>query len=246
MRDTRHGTRQATVNVRDLNDLADLRVVDALFVDVWGPGMPVLGVELLRAVSHAGGCVAGAFLGDELVGATAAFLGRHAGRLCLHSHLTGVSPHAQGAHVGRALKLHQRDWARRRGIEVVTWTFDPLVRRNAWFNIARLGALPVEYLIDFYGTMPDPMNAGAESDRLLMAWEVSAPLPESELVGTGDGFRLVPTPADIHYLRRTDPRVAREWRLVLREALRGPVAEGRVVGFTREGEYVITAPSSAP
>lgn len=225
------------VQVRELTELGDLGEVDALFASVWGPGTPVIGVEMLRAFSHAGGYVCGAYLHGEIAGASVGFLGQHAGRLSLHSHATGVSPQARGANVGRALKLHQRAWAATRRIELITWTFDPLVRRNAWFNIGRLGARPVEYLVDFYGPMTDAINAGDESDRLLVAWEVSAssPMPATDSIGQA----RIPTPADIESLRASDPGAARAWRARLRGQLQDPVAQGRVVGFTRAGEYLI-------
>jgi predicted GNAT superfamily acetyltransferase len=232
------------ISVRALDRLDDLATVDGLFVSVWGPGTPALGVELLRALSHEGGYVAGAFRQGELVGASVGFLGQHSGRLSLHSHATGVSRHARGLNVGRALKLHQRDWAATRGVEVITWTFDPLVRRNAWFNIGRLGARPVEYLVDFYGPMSDSINAGDASDRLLMAWEVSPTTlvaPPAE-----DDCLLIPTPEDIESLRSTDPIAARTWRLRLREELLDTVTQGRVVGFTREGSYVIVSDRHGP
>ena len=71
------------------------------------------------------------------------------------------------------MKLHQRAWAADHGLAWVTWTFDPLVRRNAWFNIGVLGAEVHEYLVDFYGPIDDSINAGDESDRLLVAWPTS-------------------------------------------------------------------------
>lgn len=232
------------VTVRQLDQLDDLRGIDELFVSVWGPGIPALGVELLRALSHEGGYVAGAFREGTLVGASVGFLGQRGGRLSLHSHATGVSPRTRGLNVGRALKLHQRDWASARGVELITWTFDPLVRRNAWFNIGRLGALPVDYLVDFYGPMSDAINAGDASDRLLMAWEISPPALVSPAVD--DDHRLIPTPEDIETLRVTDPIAARTWRLRLREELLEPVTQGRVIGFTREGEYVVVSDRLAP
>ena len=235
---------QAAVAVRSLDRLDELATVDGLFVSVWGPGIPALGVELLRALSHEGGYVAGAYRQGELVGASVGFLGQHGGRLSLHSHATGVSPQARGLNVGRALKLHQREWAATCGIEVITWTFDPLVRRNAWFNIGRLGARPVEYLVDFYGPMSDAINAGDASDRLLMAWEVSAPSQPTAPVGKD--CLLISTPEDIESLRSTDPIAARTWRLRLREELLEPVTQGRAVGFTRDGNYVIVSDRHAP
>ena len=232
------------VVIRTLDQLDELRKIDSLFVSVWGPGIPALGVEILRALSHEGGYVAGAFRQGALVGASVGFLAQHGGRLSLHSHATGVSPRARGLNVGRALKLHQRDWAAERGVELVTWTFDPLVRRNAWFNIGRLGARPVDYLVDFYGPMSDAINAGDASDRLLMAWEV-APTPLSTAPVEGE-HHLIPTPEDIESLRSTDPIAARTWRLRLREELREPVAHRRVVGFTREGDYVVVRDRPGP
>ncbi len=128
--------------------------------------------ELLRAVEHAGGYVAAAFVADNMVGASFGFLARHEGRPALHSHITGILPGVQHAGVGRAMKSHQRAWAAANDIEWVTWTFDPIVRRNAWFNIEVLGARLSDYLPDFYGPMSDAVNAEDESDRVLCAWPV--------------------------------------------------------------------------
>ena len=247
----------AQVEVRLLAGLAELLPVDDLFVEVWGPGTERMGIELLRALSHGGGYVAGAFRGDELVGASVAFVGDHRGP-ALHSHQTGVSPAAQGLGVGRALKFHQRDWALARGLDLITWTFDPLVRRNAWFNLGTLGARPDEYLVDFYGAMSDGINVGDESDRLYACWRLSrrqasptaAQLSAAEVVVAEEGgrpvvtssdarFVLIGTPLDIERLRRTDPAASREWRLALREHLGRAIARGSVVGFTESGEYVV-------
>jgi predicted GNAT superfamily acetyltransferase len=54
------------------------------------------------------------------------------------------------------------------------------------------------------------------------------------------GAITVPTPDDIVVLRRTDPAEATSWRLRLREELGTHLATGgRIVGFTRSGEYVV-------
>jgi predicted GNAT superfamily acetyltransferase len=236
---TDDGARADALEVRMLDDLADLESVDVLFASVWGPGTPVIGVELLRAFAHGGGYVSGAYLKGRLVGASVGFRGSHHGRATLHSHATGVSVQARGLHVGRTLKLHQRDWAADSGIPLITWTFDPLVRRNAWFNISRLGARPAEYLVDFYGPMTDAINAGDPSDRLLMVWEVAGQLPHAAIDATTHD--VVATPEDIEALRVADPAAASVWRLRLREELREPVEAGRVIGFTRDGGYLLAA-----
>ena len=93
----------------------------------------------------------------------------------LHSHITGVEPGLNGRHVGFALKLHQRAWALLRGVSEIAWTFDPLVSRNAYFNVVKLGARPAEYLPNFYGTMLDSINGNDDSDRLLVRWRLRSP-----------------------------------------------------------------------
>ena len=109
---------------------------------------PGLGHDRLRSSAsscsgpsqHAGGYVAAAYDGEQVVGGSLGFLARHLGEPALHSHVTGILPGVRRTGLGRAMKLHQRAWAAEHGLAWVTWTFDPLVRRNAWFNIGVLGA----------------------------------------------------------------------------------------------------------
>ena len=244
------------VEVRELSTLDECRSVDPFFESVWGPGTPPLGVEVLRALAHVGGYVAGAFAANDLVGVSVGFLA-HRGEVSLHSHVTGVSATARGRGVGAALKAHQRQWALDRRLSAITWTYDPLVRRNAWFNIVKLGARPHEYLVDFYGPMGDAINGTDESDRLYMAWDLglrqTRPEPKTassaSILACQDGAPvartsradqvLVATPPDIEGLRRRRPDLARTWRVALRTALAAEMAGGHVVGFTRAGEYVV-------
>lgn len=138
------------------------------------PGEPVITLGVLRAMVHAGNYCSAALLDGRLVGLCLGFLGDHP-RRSLHSHIAGVTRAGAGRHIGYALKLHQRAWALDRGLDTVTWTFDPLVRRNAYFNTVKLAARPVEYLVDFYGEMTDEINVGQGSDRLLVQWSLLAP-----------------------------------------------------------------------
>ncbi|MGR6920678.1 GNAT family N-acetyltransferase [[Actinomadura] parvosata] len=243
------------VEVRELHEMAELERVDALFDDIWqfGPGAPPITIELMRALSHAGGYVSGAFDGERLVGASVGFLA--AGRT-LHSHVTGAT--LSGA--GLELKLHQRRWALERGLERITWTYDPLVRRNAHFNLAKLGARPVEYLPCFYGVLDDAINQGDETDRLLASWPLAAPHAETDRPVPGDavvaladeGGRpvtasvadartvLVAVPEDVEGLRRADPGAGKAWRHAVREVLGGLMAEGHAVtGFSGKRYYVV-------
>jgi predicted GNAT superfamily acetyltransferase len=167
----------AGVQIREIADLDGLEAVYRLYDAIWRPDPtnPPVTTTLLRALTKAGNYVAGAFDGDELVGACVAFFGSTGTSLELHSHVAGVSPRAAGRSVGLALKLHQRAWALRRGVTVIEWTYDPLVRRNAYFNVVKLGALPVEYLPRFYGGMSDTINGGDDTDRLLARWSLDTP-----------------------------------------------------------------------
>jgi predicted GNAT superfamily acetyltransferase len=232
-------TAHDAVEVRVLSHPADLRRLVVLFNQVWGTLTPIVGVELLRAMVHTGGYVAGAFSLNHLVGGSLGFLARHHGAIALHSHVTGILPGVRQTGLGRQMKLHQREWAANEGLEWVTWTFDPLVRRNAWFNISVLDADVDQYLVDFYGQMHDSINGSDPTDRLLVAWSTRGRLEPAPLV-VPPGAVAVPTPEDIVVLRRTEPDEATTWRLRLREELGGALATGgRVIGFTRDGSYVV-------
>ena len=165
----------AGVTVREVADLAELQDVVRLYSAIWGrDANPPMTVELLRAFTKAGNYVGGAFEGGRLVGACVGFFHAPA-EDALHSHIAGVAPSLNGRHVGFALKLHQRAWALLRGVSEIAWTFDPLVSRNAYFNLVKLGAQPAEYLPNFYGTMLDSINGDDDSDRLLVRWRLRSP-----------------------------------------------------------------------
>jgi predicted GNAT superfamily acetyltransferase len=130
--------------------------------------------ELLRALTKAGNYAVGAFDGTDLVGACVGFFGPPRQRT-MHSHIAGVAAATAGRSVGFAMKVHQRAWAMRHGITAIGWTFDPLVRRNVYFNVAKLAAAPTDYLTNFYGGMHDSINGTDDSDRLLIRWDLYDP-----------------------------------------------------------------------
>jgi predicted GNAT superfamily acetyltransferase len=174
----------AAVRVRPLVELTDLDIAHRLFDSIWhfDQGRSPVPIEMLRALTKSGNYVAGAFDGDTLVGACVGFFGAPAGEV-LHSHIAGVSSEAAGRQVGFALKLHQRAWGLLRGVSTVEWTFDPLVARNAYFNLAKLGAAPAEYLPNFYGFMNDGINGADDTDRLLVTWELQSPVVAAACAG---------------------------------------------------------------
>ncbi|AZG45668.1 GNAT family N-acetyltransferase [Gordonia insulae] len=259
------------VEIRELTTPDDLEQLTRVFDDVWhpDPGNRPVSVDMLRALSHAGNYVAGAYVKDRLAGGSVGFFSAPVGT-ALHSHITGVSRIGRGHNVGHALKLHQRDWALARGLTAITWTFDPLVARNAYFNIGKLGAVPVAYHRDFYGELGDELAGADESDRLLVSWalDAAAPTPPArtadDLLAAGaqsairvvddepqaiadidpDALVVIPVPRDIEALRRTQPVTASHWRIALRDVL-SPLfptdvaASTRDTGFLRSGHYVV-------
>ncbi|MGI8867414.1 MAG: GNAT family N-acetyltransferase [Mycobacteriales bacterium] len=176
------------LTVREVSDPAEHRVIEHLLSGIWSTGhKPPMPGDIMRMLSYTGSYVAGAYRGTRLVGAGVGFLTDalpEIGAAHLHSHVLGVASAERGRQVGFALKLHQRAWALARGFDRITWTFDPLVRRNAHFNLSKLGAQPTRYLLDFYGDMPDGLNAGQGSDRLLVEWPLQAPHVHAAAHGT--------------------------------------------------------------
>ena len=165
--------RAADVEVIELRTMTDMTEACELLDRVWRPGAgnPLMAPALLKVLSYCGSHVVAAVRDARVIGVCVGLLADWG----LHSHIAGVEDAGRGAGVGRALKLHQRAWALARGIESVTWTFDPLISRNAYFNLVRLGAVADEYLTDYYGPMHDGLNAGTPSDRLLVRWRLADP-----------------------------------------------------------------------
>ena len=256
---------RARAAVEALDSVADLRRVADLFSRVWAtPQAPPMPHDIMRSLVHAGGRVHAAFRDGRLVGAAVAVFGPPAGASC-YSLIAGVSPEDEGGGIGLALKLAQRAWALQAGAGWMVWTFDPLLRRNATFNISRLGAVGTEYLVDFYGQIADGVN-DPETDRLAVTWNLRAPLPSpaapagedvpdtilaagpggEPALGTvpqadaGPGLLRCWIPEDMLTIRRTSPALARRWRLAVRGALGGAIDGGyQVTGVLRTGWYVL-------
>ena len=222
----------AGIEIRPLDTVEEIAEASRVLAEVWGSAASGMPADLLRALAHSGNYVVGLYDGERLIGASAGFFGPPASRT-MHSHITGVLPGYQARGLGRALKQHQREWAFARDVGHITWTFDPLVARNAHFNLSVLGARVAEYLVDQYGAMDDELNRGDESDRLMATWALAAP---SSAPREQDVVTSVEVPADIESLRRDDPASALDWRYRVRDAFLGLLEDGLVViGFDERG-----------
>lgn len=256
-----------TVEIRELGEVEDLQALAELFADIWGtPAELPVSANTLKALAGSGNYVSGVYSDGRLIGGLVGWLGGPPrNNLHLHSHILGVRPDRQVRGLGFDLKQHQRRWCLERGVHVIEWTTDPLVRRNVYFNLTKLGATAPEYLVNVYGAMRDGLNAGEESDRLLIRWHLDSDEATSAAAGRpadveadGDAVLsvgsagepatrtsharviLCQVPDDIVELRREHPGLAREWRMTLRRVLRDALDSGYVItGATRTGWYVL-------
>jgi predicted GNAT superfamily acetyltransferase len=148
--------------------------------------LDVVPLTILVAGKEAGGVLIGAYDGSVLVGFTFGFPGHEYGEVTHHSHMLAVSPRYRDLNLGFKLKVAQRDRVLKQGIKKITWTFDPLQSRNAYFNFAKLGAIADSYRLNFYGATSSSFLHQSGTDRLWVTW-----LIDSERVSkrVGNEFR---------------------------------------------------------
>jgi len=171
------------LRIRELETVDEIALAFDLFNEIWSGDDGAVPTNVMKALAHTRNYLVGAWEGERFVGASLAFAWGDLSARALHSHISGVVEGCQGRGIGYALKLHQRTWAAEHGYERITWTFDPLVQRNAWFNLTKLGARIEEYEPDFYGPMDDGINAGDPTDRCLTVWDVEAAAPHDPCRG---------------------------------------------------------------
>jgi predicted GNAT superfamily acetyltransferase len=252
------------VRVTPLTELDDVARILGVLTTLWGE--QVLDGGVIRAVQHAGGLLYGAEAEGRLVGFVLGFAGFDEG-LHVHSHILGVVPEWQDRGVGYALKLAQRAACLDRGVAEVRWTFDPLVARNARFNLVKLGCVATRLFRGFYGEMTDNINRGDRTDRFEVRWrlasdrveralnrqaespavaqalletegELDAPEPR-ETGGRAAAGATVTIPRDHAELRSRDPALGRRWRDRAADAFDACFAAGLVATWmTKEGTYV--------
>ena len=194
--------------LRILESPGDMVDVENLQRIVWpGNETDVVPAHLLLAAVHNGGLVIGVYdvkaYGEEfskssfeiqgaseshssnLVGFVFGFPGLYktpdGPRLKHCSHMLGVHPDYRDKGLGFSLKRAQWQMVRHQGMDLVTWTYDPLLSRNANLNIAGLGAVCDTYLREAYGEMHDGINEGLPSDRFQVDWWVNSQRVERRL-----------------------------------------------------------------
>ena len=243
------------IRIRELASPAEFALAQKVAKAAWRlADLEAPSVADLIAITHAGGLTAGAFRGRDLLGFVHGFPREGEGRRAQHSHLLAVRPDAQGLGLSKKLKFFQRDWCLARGITLVTWTYDPLLVKNARLNLVRLRARARRYLRDFYGRIGG-IYADLPTDRFEVFWELEAPevrraaagedLPEPTLEGAepyaaGRAPRGRKASVEIATgaprLYREDPAGARRARLALRRRAEKLMSAGwEATALVREG-----------
>ena len=259
--------------LRPLVSTADYDEAVALQDDIWGAGFSDrVPASILRVAQKVGGVSAGAFdAGGRMMGFVFGLTGVRDGTLVHWSDMLAVREEARGMKLGERLKHYQRDIVRAMGVEKMFWTFDPLVARNAHFNLNRLGASIAEYLPNFYGSNTGSILHGAlPTDRFVAEWTIrdTAPgsraesprgavtrAPDDAPVATivhGDEIRnvtpfpdaplvFVPVPSDIESVLLSHPDQALAWRLATRAAVTHYLARGYRVTGFRRNDRGLPA-----
>lgn len=254
--------RSEEITVREVQAIDEYRQCEAMQAKIWGPD-DVAGTGRLDLITaqHNGGLVLGAFHPDgRLVGYVYSFAGvTPSGQLKQCSITLGVDPDHQKSGIGYRLKMAQREATLAKGMDLITWTFDPLLSLNAHFNLNKLGANVTDYLVNVYGP-GSGLNSGLDTDRLVTEWRLrpteAAPAPSAahrqeatvvtrvdrDHLGVAhclgadlqcqDEALLIEIPPDIQAVKSADRAIARGWRRNVRHTFLNYLSMGYVVvGF---------------
>jgi len=184
--------------IRRLQSAEEYKAAEDLQQAIWTTPdrLDVIPIHVQATVQRNGGLVLGAFAPDgEMVGYLLGFLGQHTdGRIKHCSHQMGVLAAYRSHGLGTRLKLVQREEVLKQGLDLVTWTYDPLEGPNAHLNIARLGAICSTYLRKPYGDMEDALNVGVEPDRFEVTWWIASERVAERVATLQAGRSINPRP----------------------------------------------------
>ncbi len=234
--------------VKSCTSLADFRRCVEVQKTVWGDGWSGLTpLTVFVVAANVGGQVLGAFNGGDLLGFAMSLPAIRLGTCYLHSHILAVLPDHRNKGIGRSLKIAQYQHASHRGVGLIEWTFDPLDLKNAYFNIASLGAVVRRIFPNFYGPSSSSLHGQLPTDRMVAEWHLCTSRVQSSL--RGDAY--VPTsravqlflPLNIAEIRQADPFEAQHIQRRLRRDLMHWLRRGyAVTAFTcdqQNGTYFL-------
>jgi len=171
------------MQIRKIESLAEMREVERLQREIWGvDDLEVYPALALKPQTEVGGILIGAFDQGRMVGFVFGFPGILNGETIIHSDMLGISDGYRSHNLGYLLKLAQREAAIERGVERITWTFDPLQSRNAYFNFSKLGVIADRYYVDYYGVTSSFLHRFG-TDRLWVTWLLNSERVRSRVEG---------------------------------------------------------------
>jgi predicted GNAT superfamily acetyltransferase len=249
------------ITIRDLSSLKDYADCVALQDETWGTGFSErVPTAVLRVSQRIGGVAAGAFdASGKMVGFVFGMTGVRDGELVHWSDMLAVREELRGQGIGERLKQYQREKVATLDVKSMLWTYDPLQAKNAHFNINHLGALPVEYVADMYGSHTGSLLHGTlPTDRFIVRWDLddtsrpggriplpiaSAEVPLANPIGADGlpstallpsisshaGPLIVQVPVDFSAVQKEGRAIAMRWRLVIREIMTGWLGAGHRV-----------------
>lgn len=245
------------ITIRLLHNPDELEAVVDLQRIYWGDdGADLVTGHMLLSIVRYGGHVHAAFDGERMIGVLVGFLGADidpeaaddaSSRMLIMSKRMVVLPEYRGQKIGERLKLAQYQYAQRHNIQLVTWTFDPVLARNAYLNLHKLGGVGQKYIKDYFGSAVD--NPVLSADRLVVNWWTRRPLPQArtypeattanEVTLRSDGLlvpetiavddsavNLLEIPMGFMALNEADPSLGQVWRTHIREGFQALLAAG--------------------
>jgi predicted GNAT superfamily acetyltransferase len=228
--------------IRECLSLDDFQKCVDLERRVWkNEDIDVMPVRLYQIAKACNAPTLGAFTSSgHLVAFGHTSLALREGRVAYHSHMLAVEAGLRDQNLGYKIKLAQRQRALGAGIGLIFWTFDPLISRNAHFNINKLGVVLRRYERDYYGQgVSTGFEEGVPTDRVIAEWWVASDRVKSALAGhsptPGDVTGEIQIPDDINSIRARSTSEHLEWRMRVREEFETQFSAGAVVsGFLRD------------
>lgn len=174
---------------RRLRSRDEFRACVEIQEGTWGEDAgDVVPASLLSVAVKVGGVAAGAFVGGRLAGFVFGLAGWRGERRAHWSHMLAVRREYRNRGIGRRLKWLQRELLLEDGVETAFWTYDPLVARNAHFNLNVLGAEVHDFVVDMYGSgRSSPLHVGGSTDRFIVRWELDSSRVRRALAGEAGG-----------------------------------------------------------
>ncbi len=172
------------MEIRKLSTPAEYLEAETLQRIVWNfPDREVIPLNELIVIQKHGGHVFAAFDGRVMAGFCFGLPAYKDGKTYHYSRLLGVLPGRQDSGLGHALKLKQREYVLKQGLDLVVWTFDPLQSRNAYLNVEKLGCIIHDYAVNFLPESGSRFNAGLDSDRFTTEWWIASRRVKDAIAG---------------------------------------------------------------